>query len=78
MHKFAVWNVVLDLGLPIGEIRTVTTLKRKRDEIASYVKKLGQAKADLAAINSAVRIFEVDGGGNFVAPTSIPTACLTG
>jgi hypothetical protein len=56
----------------MGEIRTVTTLKRKRDEIArsiaSYEKKLGQAKADLAAINAAIRIFMAGGGGDFVAP----------
>jgi len=59
----------------MGEIRAVTTLKRKRGEIArsiaSYEKKLGQAKADLAAINAAVRIFEARGGGDFVAPLRV-------
>ncbi len=44
------------------EIRTVTTLKYKRDEItrsiAAYEKKLNQARADLAHIIAAIRIFE--------------------
>lgn len=57
----------------MAEIRTVTTLKSKRDEItrsiASYEKKLGQARADLAHINAAIRIFEISGSeGEFVAP----------
>jgi hypothetical protein len=44
------------------EIRTVTTLKRKRDEIGAairlYEKKLAQAKSDLAHISAAIRIFD--------------------
>lgn len=47
------------------EIGTVTTPKSKRDEItrsiAAYEKKIGQAKADLAHINAATRIFEIGG-----------------
>jgi hypothetical protein len=47
------------------ENRTVTTLKYKRDEItrsiAAYEKKLIQARADLAHINAAIRIFEHGG-----------------
>jgi hypothetical protein len=61
----------------MAEIRTVTTLKRKRDEITraivNYENKIAQAKVDLAHINAAIRIFEIteDGasaGGNHVAP----------
>jgi hypothetical protein len=56
----------------MAEIRTVTTLKRKRDEIARsiavYEKKIAQAKADLAHVNGAIRIFEQGGEGAFVAP----------
>ena len=57
----------------MAEIRTVTTLKYKRDEItraiAAYEKKIAQAKADLAHINAAIRIFELgDAEGKFAAP----------
>ena len=57
----------------MAEIRTVTTLKAKRDDIArsiaAYEKKLAQARADLAHINAAIRIFELgDAEGRFVAP----------
>jgi hypothetical protein len=57
----------------MAEIRTVTTLKSKRDDItraiAAYEKKLGQARADLAHINAAIRIFELgDAEGKFTAP----------
>lgn len=49
----------------MAEIRTVTTLRRKRDEIKAairaYEKKLEQAKIDLAHVNAAIRLFEVDG-----------------
>jgi hypothetical protein len=49
----------------VGEIRTVTTLTTKRDEIAraivSYEAKLAQARADLAHINATLTIFA--GGG---------------
>lgn len=57
----------------MAEIRTVTTLKYKRDDItraiAAYEKKLNQARADLAHINAAIRIFELgDAEGKFAAP----------
>jgi hypothetical protein len=49
----------------MAEIRTVTTLRRKRDEIArsivEYEKRLAQARADLAHVNATLTIFE--GGG---------------
>ncbi len=45
----------------MSEIRTVTTLRRKRDEISAsirlYEKKLEQARADLAHVTAAIRIF---------------------
>jgi len=47
------------------EIRTVTTLRRKRDEISAsirlYERQLAQARADLAAVMAAIRIFEASG-----------------
>jgi hypothetical protein len=47
----------------MGEIRTVTTLKYKRDEITraivNYENKIAQAKVDLAHINASIRIFEI-------------------
>jgi hypothetical protein len=57
----------------MAESRTAETLKRKRDDIArsivDYEKRLNQAKADLAHINAAIRIFEHgDAEGKFVAP----------
>ncbi|MDE2364232.1 MAG: hypothetical protein KGM42_16275 [Hyphomicrobiales bacterium] len=46
------------------EIRTVTTLRRKRDEILAvirlYERQLDQARADLAHVNAAMRIFQID------------------
>jgi hypothetical protein len=49
----------------MAEIRTVTTLRSKRDEIAGTVAKyerlLGQARADLAHIEAAISIFEASG-----------------
>jgi hypothetical protein len=43
------------------EIRTVTTLRKKRDDISAtirlYEKKLEQARADLAHVTAAIRIF---------------------
>ena len=49
----------------MAEIRTVTTLRHKRTEILgsieNYRKRLGQAEADLAAINAAITIFEASG-----------------
>lgn len=47
----------------MAEIRTVTTLKFKRDEITCAIvnceNKIAQAKVDLAHINAAIRIFEI-------------------
>ena len=49
----------------MAEIRTVTTLRYKRDEIekaiADYEKRLAQSRADLAHINAAISIFEASG-----------------
>ncbi|MEH2472996.1 hypothetical protein V1281_005814 [Nitrobacteraceae bacterium AZCC 2161] len=49
----------------MSEIRTVTTLQHKRDEIAAaianYEKKLAQARADLAHISAAISIFQASG-----------------
>jgi hypothetical protein len=49
----------------MAEIRTVTTLRSKRNEIAGAVQKyermLGQARADLAHIEAAISIFEASG-----------------
>ena len=49
----------------MAEIRTVTTLRRKRDEIVSaiklYERQLDQAKADWAHILAAIRLFDGDG-----------------
>lgn len=46
----------------MAEIRTVTTLRRKRDEIISVIKlyerQLEQARADLAHVSAAMRIFD--------------------
>jgi hypothetical protein len=51
----------------MAEIRTVTTLKGKRDEITraivNYENKIAQAKVDLAHINAAIRIFEIGEDG---------------
>ncbi len=49
----------------MGEIRTVTTLKAKREEIVHsirlYEDKIKQARADLAHITAAIKIFEASG-----------------
>jgi hypothetical protein len=49
----------------VAEIRTVTTLRRKREEIRrlirDYERKLDQARADLAHIAAAIAIFEGKG-----------------
>jgi hypothetical protein len=46
----------------MAEIRTVTTLRRKRDEIITVIKlyerQLEQARADLAHVSAAMRIFD--------------------
>ena len=47
------------------EIRTVTTLKRKRAQIAAsiklYERQIAQAQADLAHVNATIRVFEASG-----------------
>ncbi len=49
----------------MAEIRTVTTLVAKRNEIeaaiAAYEKRLDQARADLSHINATISIFEASG-----------------
>jgi hypothetical protein len=49
----------------MAEIRTVTTLRYKRDEILHsirlYERQLEQARADLAHVTAAIRIFEACG-----------------
>jgi hypothetical protein len=53
------------------EIRTVTTLKRKRAEIAAsiklYEKHLAQARSDLSYVAAAIRIFEASGRPSDIA-----------
>jgi hypothetical protein len=55
----------------MAEIRTVTTLRYKRDEIVAsiklYERQLEQARADLAHVLAAIRIFEASGN-----PKDIP------
>lgn len=65
------------------EIRTVTTLRRKRDEISAsirlYEKTLEQARADLAHITAAIRIFAVTDRPQDVSRyVDFPTACSSG
>ena len=49
----------------MAEIRTVTTLRSKRDEVAaaidSYERRLEQARADLSHLNATIAIFEASG-----------------
>ena len=49
----------------MAEIRIVTTLRRKRDEIAGsirlYERQIKQAHADLSHVTAAIRIFEASG-----------------
>jgi hypothetical protein len=55
----------------MSEIRTVTTLRRKRDQISAairlYERQLGQARADLASVTAAIRIFEASGDPEDIA-----------
>jgi intracellular sulfur oxidation DsrE/DsrF family protein len=55
----------------MAEIRTVTTLRRKRDEISAsirlYERQLAQARADLAHVTAAIRIFEASGDAKEMA-----------
>lgn len=49
----------------MAEIRTVTTLRRKRDEISAsiklYERQIAQSRADLAHVSAAIKIFEASG-----------------
>jgi hypothetical protein len=49
----------------MGEIRTVTTLVKKRDEIRAsirmYEKRIAQARSDLAHVSAVMRLFEASG-----------------
>jgi hypothetical protein len=49
----------------MSEIRTVTTLRAKREEIAASIKlyedRIKQARADLAHVNACIKIFEASG-----------------
>jgi len=49
----------------MGEIRTVTTLTKKRDEIRAsirmYEPKAAQARSDLAHVTAVLRLFEPSG-----------------
>jgi hypothetical protein len=50
----------------MAEIRTVTTLRKKRDEVRravrNYERKLDQARSDLAHLIAAISIFEANSG----------------
>jgi hypothetical protein len=60
----------------MAEIRTVTTLTKKRDEISRaighYEKQLGQARTDLVAINAAIVVFQ---GPNRATAEPMWTSC---
>jgi len=49
----------------MSEIRTVTTLRSKREEIIASIKlyedRIKQARADLAHVNACIKIFEASG-----------------
>lgn len=53
------------------EIRTVTTLTRKRNQIAAsiklYEKQLAQARSDLAHVDATIRIFAASGRPSDIA-----------
>jgi hypothetical protein len=55
----------------MAEIRTVTTLQRKRAQIAAsiklYEKHLAQARSDLSHVAAAIRIFEASGRPSDIA-----------
>ncbi len=55
----------------MAEIRTVTTLKRKRSQIAAsiklYEKQLAQARLDLAHVEATIRIFAASGKPSDIA-----------
>jgi hypothetical protein len=45
----------------MAEIRTVTTLRRKRDEVRKYDRCLDQSRTDLTHLIAAIAIFEAKG-----------------
>lgn len=51
-------------GYNVADPHAITTLRRKRSEInstiAAYEKKLAEARRDLSAVNTALRLFEPD------------------
>ena len=55
----------------MAEIRTVTTLVKKRDEIRAsirmYEAKIAQARSDLSHVTAVLRLFEVSGRGQDLA-----------
>jgi hypothetical protein len=56
----------------MAEIRTVTTLRSKAEEImaaiSGYERRLAQARADLAHIQAAITLFEASGEPGDIAP----------
>jgi hypothetical protein len=59
----------------MAEIRTVTTLTRKREEmrasIRMYEKEIAQARADLAHVTAVMQLFEVSGRAQPATRTGI-------
>ena len=55
----------------MAEIRTVTTLVKKRDEIRAsirmYESKIAQARSDLSHVTAVLRLFEASGRGQDLA-----------
>ena len=66
----------------MSEIRTVTTLRAKRDEIRAtirmYEKKLEQAKSDLAHVTATMRLFEASGKPQDLPDTLTATGYSSG
>ena len=56
----------------MAEIRTVTTLTRKRHQIESaienYKQRLDQARADLSHVNAVIALFEVNDDSEGIRP----------
>lgn len=65
MHQAKRWRLGSGFGVGMSEIRTVTTLRSMqrdiKNAIAGYEKHIQQSRADLAAINAAIAIFEATG-----------------
>ena len=68
--------------LGMTEIRTVTTLLAKRDEIersiVNYEARLEQARADLSHLNAVISIFEAAGDRIRLRRTRISIASFSG